>query len=84
MEIRPPKYGSERTVYVPDGLVTMLAEHVRLYRAGDDPDRWLFPGSRDASKPAHAATGARSWRIVRDKVASRTGCMICGTSSPPG
>ena len=29
MEIRPPKYGSERTVYAPDGLVTMLSEHVR-------------------------------------------------------
>lgn len=26
MEIRGPKYGSERTVYVPDALVTMLAE----------------------------------------------------------
>lgn len=68
MEIRPPKYGSERTVYIPDGLITMLAEHVRLYRPGDDPDRWLFPGSRDANLPAHAATVARSWRIVRDKV----------------
>jgi integrase len=69
MEIRPPKYGSERTVYTPDGLVTMLAEYVRLYRAGDDPDRWLFPGSRDAHLPAHAATVARSWWIVRDQVA---------------
>jgi integrase len=69
MELRPPKYGSERTVYIPDGLVTMLAEYVRLYRPGDDPDRWLFPGSRDAQLPAHAATVARSWRIVRDEVA---------------
>ena len=68
MEIRPPKYGSERTVYIPDGLATMLAEHVRLYRAGDDADRWLFPGSRDAKLPAHAATVARSWRIVREEV----------------
>jgi integrase len=68
MEIRPPKYGSERTVYVPDGLVTMLAEYVRVYRPGDDPDRWLFPGSRDANLPAHAATVGRSWRIVRDEV----------------
>jgi len=61
-------HGSERTVYVPDRLVTMLAEYVRLYRPGDDPDRWLFPGSRDVTQPAHAATVARSWRIVRDKV----------------
>ncbi|HUO36815.1 MAG TPA: site-specific integrase [Mycobacterium sp.] len=68
MEIRPPKYASERTVYIPDQLVTLLAEHVRRYRPGDDPDRWLFPGSRDAQLPAHAVTVARSWRIVRDKV----------------
>jgi integrase len=68
MEIRPPKYGSERTVYIPDGLITMLAEHVRRHRPGDDPDRWLFPGSRNDQIPAHAATVARSWRIVRDKV----------------
>jgi integrase len=44
MEIRGPQYGSERTVFVPDGLLTILAEHVRLYRGGDDPERWLFPG----------------------------------------
>ena len=49
MEIRPPKYASERTVYIPDRLITLLAEHVRRYRPGDDPDRWLFPGSRDAT-----------------------------------
>jgi integrase len=68
MEIRPPKYASERTVYVPDRLVTLLAEHVRCYRHGDDPDRWLFPSSRNAALPAHAATIARSWRIARERV----------------
>ncbi|MGE2690083.1 tyrosine-type recombinase/integrase [Mycolicibacterium pulveris] len=68
MEIRGPKYGSERTVYVPDGLVTILAEHVRLFRGGDDPDRWLFPGARDDSLPAHAATVSRWWRLVRADV----------------
>jgi integrase len=66
MEIRAPKYGSERIVYIPDGLVTLLSEHVRLYRRGDDADRWLFPGSRDATVPAHAATVARWWRTIRD------------------
>jgi integrase len=64
MEIRPPKYRSERTVYIPDGLVTILAEYVRVHRPGDDPDRYLFPGSRDADLPAHAATVGRSWRIA--------------------
>ena len=68
MELRGPKYGSERTVFIPDGLVTILSEHIRMYRAGDDPDRWLFPGSRDVSLPAHAATVARWWRKVREQV----------------
>ena len=68
MEIRPPKYASERTVCIPDRLVTMLAEHVRRYRPGEDPDRWLFPGTRNTTVPAHAATVARSWRIARDAV----------------
>ncbi|WP_407685999.1 tyrosine-type recombinase/integrase [Mycobacterium sp. HUMS_1102779] len=68
MEIRGPKYGSERTVYVPEALVKILAEHVRLYRPGDDPDRWLFAGARDEQRPAHAATVARWWRKVRQKV----------------
>lgn len=39
MEICGPKYGGERTVFIPDGLVNMLSEHVRLYRPGEDPDR---------------------------------------------
>ena len=26
--VRPPKYGSERTVYAPEDLVQILAEHV--------------------------------------------------------
>lgn len=68
MELRGPKYGSERTVCVPDALVKIISEHVRLYRTGDDPDRWLFPGARDDQLPAHAATVGRWWRKVRDKV----------------
>jgi hypothetical protein len=33
-------------VYVPDGVVQMLSEHVRLRVPGDDPDRWMFTDSR--------------------------------------
>jgi integrase len=68
MEIRGPKYGSERTVFIPERLVTMLSEHVRVYRPGGDPARWLFPGARDEHLPAHAATVSRWWRIVREKI----------------
>jgi len=50
MEIRGPKYGSERTVYISDQLVTMLSEHVRLYLPGNEPQRWLFPGRMNADR----------------------------------
>ena len=39
-EIREPKYGSERTVYLPDELVALLAAHVEHF--GTASDGWLF------------------------------------------
>jgi len=68
MEIRAPKYGSERTVFIPDGLLTILSEYIRLHCPGDDPERWLFPGTMDPSKPVHSATVGRAWRALRTKV----------------
>lgn len=44
-EIRAPKYGSARTVYIPEDLVTELAEHVRNHSPGADPNRWLWANS---------------------------------------
>jgi integrase len=41
-DIRPPKFNSERVVYLPDELVVMLSEHVRT--VGVHPDGWLFIG----------------------------------------
>jgi integrase len=67
MEIRPPKYGSERIVFIPDGLLTILAEHIRVRRPGDDPARWMFPGYLDEAAPAHAARVNRFWRATRAK-----------------
>lgn len=67
-EVRPPKYGSERTVYIPDGLVRILSEYIRVERPGTDADRWLFPGHRDRSLPAHKSTIAAHWRKVRAAV----------------
>lgn len=37
VEIRAPKYGSERVVYLPDALVKMLAAHVKR---GVRPGGW--------------------------------------------
>ena len=54
-EVRAPKYGSERTVYLPQGLVDMLAAHVAI---GVRPQGWLFVGAGDG--PPHQNT-VRDW-----------------------
>jgi integrase len=61
LEIRPPKYGSERTVYLADGLVTILSAHVAAHCPGDDPGRWLFGGEL----PPHQNTVGHWWRKAR-------------------
>lgn len=65
MEIRAPKRESERVVYAPEQLMTMISEYLRVHNAGDDPDRWLFPGIVDRTKPVHAAAVGRAWRAAR-------------------
>ena len=62
-DIRLPKHGSERTVWLPDDLVAMLARHVEQHRPGDDPQRWMFPGERD--QPWHQNTVGYWWRKTR-------------------
>lgn len=42
-EIRDPKNGSNRTVYVPDELLVMLSEHVKNVGVYSD-EQWLFAG----------------------------------------
>jgi integrase len=45
VEIRAPKYGSERTVYLPDGLLAMLSQQVaRRNLISEISDAWLFVG----------------------------------------
>jgi integrase len=63
VEIRPPKYGSERTVYLADGLVTILAAHVAAHCPGADPGRWLFAPGADV--PPHQNTVGYWWRKAR-------------------
>jgi len=59
VEFRAPKYGSERTVYLPDGLLAMLADLIST-RGLSAPAAWLFVGSDD--KPLHQATAGDRWR----------------------
>jgi integrase len=47
MQIRPPKYGSERTVFIPERLVTMLSEHIRLHITGEEKIKSRSPSSED-------------------------------------
>ena len=59
VEVRAPKYGFERVVYAPSGLLTMLARHVEE-REDTEPTTWLFAGS-DANPP-HQNTIGHRWR----------------------
>lgn len=61
VEIRPPKYGSERTVYLADALVHILAAHVGEHCPGDDPGRYLFGGD----VPPYQQEIGRWWRVAR-------------------
>jgi integrase len=63
-QVRGPKYGSERVVYVPAGLTEILSAHVAEHRPGDDPDRWLFG---DGSRPVPPGTVGPMWRSLRAK-----------------
>jgi integrase len=81
VDISPPKFGSERTVYVPQDLVTTLSEHVRLHVPGDDPDRWMFPG--DGDDPLHQNSAGYLWRKTRNKAGVGFRLPTYGTSTPP-
>jgi integrase len=63
VEIRPPKYGSERTVYLADGLVEILAAHVGEHCPGEDPARYLF--ARGGEVPPYQQAVGRWWDKAR-------------------
>lgn len=69
IEIRPPKYASERVVYLPDELVEMLSAHVaaRQLTMGDgETTPWLFTGDTEGLPPHQNTVGYR-WRSTRTK-----------------
>jgi integrase len=63
VEIRPPKYGSERAVCLADGLVEILSAHVAAHCPGTAPERFVF-GSGNAVPP-HQNTVGPWWRKAR-------------------
>ncbi|MBH5141438.1 tyrosine-type recombinase/integrase [Rhodococcus erythropolis] len=63
VEIRLPKYGSEREIPAPDGLLEILAEHVRLFIGTLNQAAWLFPGKN--GHPMHQNSVGYRWRKAR-------------------
>ncbi len=61
--IRPPKYGSERVVYLPDELIIILSEHVAAHVSESEPDRWLFTVGHD---PLYDNAITWRWRATRN------------------
>lgn len=64
VEIRGPKYGSERTIPAPQGLLDLLSVHIAHWRAGTDPERWMFPGRGE--HPWHQNSVGYRWRKTRE------------------
>jgi integrase len=63
VEIRAPKYGSERTVFLPDAVLAILTEHIRLRTFGEAPTRWMFTG--EPGDPPHQNTVGYWWRKTK-------------------
>ncbi len=64
IDVRAPKYGSERVVYLADSLIDLLAEHVATYGT-TGKNQWLFAGEVD--DPPHQNTVGYWWRrTLRD------------------
>lgn len=64
VEIRGPKYGSERTIPAPQGLLDLLSVHIAHWRAGTNPQRWMFPGRGE--HPWHQNSVGYRWRKTRE------------------
>ena len=61
--LRPPKYGSERVVYLPDELVTILSEHVATHLDDADPGQWFFTVD---DEPMYDNAITWRWRATRN------------------
>jgi integrase len=69
IEFRLPKYGSERTVPIPDELVQILAAHVNQTKC----ETWFFTGTAD--DPPHQNTVGHRWRTTLH-AAGRSGIRL--------
>ena len=65
VEIRLPKYESVRTVYIPDELLDVLSEHIRIFLPDNAAERYLFAGKGD--DPVHQNSVDYRWREARKR-----------------
>jgi integrase len=81
IDVRAPKYGSERVVYLADSLVDVLAEHVAT-QGTTGKDQWLFAGRATTrhTRTRSATGGARRSGMPGCPASSS---MTSGTSTPP-
>lgn len=63
-EVVLPKHGSERTVFIPERLVTILSMHVQEVGVYGD-EQWLFS---TAGHLWHRGIAGHHWRMLREKV----------------
>ena len=64
-ELRAPKYGSERPVFLAPSLVSMISERLASSTPEGDPKRWLFTG--EGVDPPQPNTVNHRWRTVRNR-----------------
>lgn len=63
LEIRLPKYGSERDVPVPQALLDVLAAHATFWGLTGEPSAWLFPS--DHGEPSAPTSVNTAWQVAR-------------------
>jgi len=75
IDVRAPKYGSERVAFLADSLVNVLAEHVATYGT-TGKQQWLFAGEVDDPPPrTPSATGGARRCATRPCQASSSTIM---------
>ncbi len=72
-EIRPPKYGSERQVFLAPSLIGMLSEHLSGRQKGA-AGVWIFTG--EANEPPQPNTVNHRWRMLRKRAGVGDGIRL--------
>ena len=65
VEIRPPKFGSERDVYVPEAILRVLSAHIARRRLAGAADAWLFTGETGNLPPHQNTVGTVTRRTFK-------------------